>query len=91
MLMTGMSLKKEVLDLTDDNAVSTKFIPDTLENYCKLRSNEIVAAIAYKQLVQGKLDLPEYKEKCKEVTAVCNLGVAYDKCLRNAILLGLRN
>ena len=52
------------------------------------RSNEFVATTAYKHLVQGDLGLPEYIEKCKEVTAVCNFEAAHNKCLWNAILLG---
>ena len=63
---------------------------DTLEGHCKPRSKEIVATMAYKQLVQEDLGLPEYIEKCKEVTAACTYGTEY-KCLRNAILLGLRH
>ena len=70
---------------------STKYILDTLKGHCKPRSNEIVAATAYKQLVQGNHGLPEYIEKFKEVTATCNFGIAYDKCSSNAILLWLRN
>ena len=77
--------------LTGDNATSTKCILDTSKGHCKPRSNEIVAATAYKQLVLGDLGLLEYIEKCKEVTAACTFGAPYDKCLRNTILLGLRN
>ena len=51
----------------------------------------IVAATVYKPLVQVDLGLPEYIEKCKEITAACNFEAAYDKCLWNAIHLGLRN
>ena len=54
------------------------------------RSTYIVAGTAYKQPVQGDLDLPEYIEECKEITVACNFGGAYEKCLWNAILLGLR-
>ena len=64
-----------------DDANCTKCLLHTLKGHCKPRSNEIVAAIACKQLVQGDLGLPEYTEKCKEVTAACNFGITYDKCL----------
>ena len=74
-----------------DDATSTKCIVDALEGHCKPRSNKIVAATAYEQLVQGDLDLLEQIEKCREVTAVCNFEATYDKCLKNAFLLGLRN
>ena len=81
----------EAVGLTDDNANSTKDLTDILEGHCKPRSNEIVTAMAYRQLMQGDLGLPEYIEKCKEVTVACNFDAAYDKCLCNAIILGLRN
>ena len=50
-------------DLTEDNADSTKYLLETLKGHCKLRSNEIVAATVYKQLVQGDLGLPAYIHK----------------------------
>ena len=65
--------------------------PNALEGHCKPRSNEIVVATAYRQLVQGDLGLPEYIEKCKEVTAACNFEAAYEKYLQNTILLDLKN
>ena len=45
----------EAVGLMGDDANSTKCILDTLKNHCKPRSNEILAATAYKQLVQGTL------------------------------------
>ena len=42
---------------------SMKYLLDALKDHCKPRSNEIVAATAYKQLVQGDLSLPEYIQK----------------------------
>ena len=76
---------------TGAGATSTKHILDVLEDHCKPQSNAIVAAMAFKYLVLGDLGLPEYIEKCKQVTAACNFGAAYDKYLWNAVLLGLRN
>ena len=61
------------------HVTETKCTLDTLKAYCKPRSNEIVAARTYKQLVQEELSLPEYIEKYKEVTAACKFGIAYDK------------
>ena len=81
----------ESVGLIGDGATSTKCMLDTFEGHCKPRSNEIVATVAYTQLVQGNIGLPEYIKKCKEVTAVCNFEAAYDKCLWNVILLGFRN
>ena len=71
----------EAVGLTCHKAYNMIHLPDTLKGHFRPRSNEIVAATAYKQLVQGDLGLPEYIKKCKEVTVVCNLGTAYDKCL----------
>ena len=77
------------MSITNDDATSTKCILDALEGHCKPISNEIVAAASYKQLVQGSLGLPEYIERCKDITAACNFEVAYGKYLWNAILLYL--
>ena len=54
---------KEAVGPTGDYAASTKCIFKTLKIHCKPRSNEIVAATAYKQLVKGEPSLPEYIEK----------------------------
>ena len=72
----------EATGLTGDDAASTKCLLDTLKGHCKQWSNKIVAATTYKQLVQWDLGLLEYIEICKEVTAACNFGTAYDKCLK---------
>ena len=53
----------ESLGLTSDDAASIN----------QNRSNEIVSGRAYMQLVHSDFGLPEYIEKCKKVTAVCNL------------------
>ena len=79
-----------MVDLTGDDAHSMKCILDALKGHCRPRSNEIVAAKSYKQLVKGDVSLPEYVEKYNEVTVECNFRTAYNKCPRNAILLGLR-
>ena len=81
----------EAVGLTGDYATSKKCTLNALNGHCKPRSNEILAATVFKQLVQGDLGLPKYIEKCKDVTAACTVGAVYDKSLRNAILLGLRN
>ena len=64
---------------------------EVLESQCKPCSNKIVAAFEYKEHAQGDLILPQFIEKCKLVTKACNFGEVEDKCLRNAILLGLSN
>ena len=80
----------EVVSLTGYISTSTKCILDTLKGHYIPRSNEIVAATAYKQLVQGELFLSEYIENTKK-SEWCETLLQHDKCLRNAILLGLRN
>ena len=42
----------EVVGLTGYNVTSTKYILGIIEGDCKPKSNEIVAATAYRQLVQ---------------------------------------
>ena len=71
----------EAVGLLGDDANIKKCILNAIEGHCEPRSYEIVAATAYKQLLQGDLGLPEYIENCKEVTAACNFATAYDKCL----------
>ena len=80
-LVRGDGPRTEAVGLTVDEANSMKCILDALEGHYKPRSNEIVAAPAYKQLVQGNLGLPEYTEKCKELTAACKFNTASGKCL----------
>ena len=87
----GRSAHIKSVGLTGDDDISMKSILDALEGHCKLSNNAIVAETAYRQLVQGTLAYQKYKEKCKEYTTACNFEAAYDKCLWNAILLGLRN
>ena len=80
----------EASGLTCDDANSIQCTLDILKGHCKPKSNGIVTATAYKQPVQGDLDLPESIEKySKEVTEACNFSTAYDKC--NSIQLGRRN
>ena len=47
----------EAVDLSDEDVKSTKKCLDVLEQQCKPRSSEIVAATAYKQLVPGEMGL----------------------------------
>ena len=71
----------EAVGLMGDDVNNMKCMLDALKGHYKLRSNEIVAATSYKQIIQADLGLPEYIEKCKEVTAACNFGTSYYKCL----------
>ena len=81
----------EAAGLTGDDATSTKHNLDILEGHYKPRSNEIVAATTYKQLVQGDLGLPEYIEKCKEVQQHKTLRQPMTNVFGYGILLGVRN
>ena len=51
-------------------ANSMKCILDALSGHCKPRSNETVAASAYKEQLQGDLGQSKYVQKCKAVTAL---------------------
>lgn len=54
--------------------------------------SKLVAATQYKVLTQGDMELPEYIEKCRQVTDAYGWPEgAEDMALRNAILLGLKN
>ena len=78
----------EAVGLMDDYANSTKCLLDTLKGHQKPRSNEIVVVKLTNNWYKGTL-VCQCTYKCREVTATCNFGIAYDKCLQNAILLGL--
>ena len=63
-----------------------------LEEHCKPRGSKLVAATQYKVLTQGDMELPEYIEKCRQITDACGWPEnAKDMALRNAILFGLKN
>ena len=63
-----------------------------LEEHCKPRGSKLVAATQCKVLMQGDMELPEYIEKCRQITDACGWPEdAKDMALRNAILLGLKN
>ena len=65
---------------------------EKLEEHCKPRGSKLVAATQYKVLTQGDMELPEYIEKCRQITDACGWPEdAKDMVLRNAILLGLKN
>ena len=65
---------------------------EKLEEHCKPRGSKLVAATQYKVLTQGDMELPEYIEKCRQITNACGWPEsAKDMALRNAILLGLKN
>ena len=65
---------------------------EKLEEHCQPRGSKLVAATQYKVLTQGDMELPEYIEKCRQITDACGWPEnAKDMALRNAILLGLKN
>ena len=65
---------------------------EKVEAQCKPRGSKLVAATQYKVLTQGDLELPEYIEKCRQITSACGWPEdTKDMALRNAILLGLKN
>ena len=41
---------------------------EKLEEHCKPRGSKLVAATQYKVLTQGDMELPEYIEKCRQIT-----------------------
>ena len=59
---------------------------------CKPLGSKLVAATQYKVLTQGDMELPEYIEKCRQITNACGWPEnAKDMAPKNAILLGLKN
>ena len=66
------------MGLKGNDATKEEPILDALEIHCKFRIKEIVAAIAYKQLVQDELGLPFYIKKCKEVRATYTFRAVSD-------------
>ena len=72
----------EAAGLMGDDENRTKCILDPLKGHCKPRSNKIVAATAYKQLVQGDYGLPKYIENAnksqKHATSAQHMINAYE-------------
>ena len=65
---------------------------EKVEEQCKPRGSKLVAATQYKVLTQGDMELPEYIEKCRQITDACGWPEgAKDRAIRDAILLGLKN
>ena len=64
--LRGWATHSEAGGLMGDNANSMKCILNAIKSHCKPRSNKIVAAMAYIQLVQGDLGMPQYLEKYKK-------------------------
>ena len=59
-----------------------------IEEHCKPRGSKLVAATQYKVLTEGDMELPEYIEKCRQITDACGWPEnAKDMALQNAILL----
>ena len=44
---------------------------EKLEEHCKPRGSKLVAATQYKVPTQGDMELPEYIEKCRQITDAC--------------------
>ena len=65
---------------------------EKLEEHCKPGGSKLVAATQYKVLTHGDMELPEYNEKCRQITDAYGWPEdAKDIALRNAILVGLKN
>lgn len=65
---------------------------EKVEEQCKPRGSKLVATTQYKVLTQGDIELPQYIEKCRQISVACGWPEdAKDMALRNAILLGIKN
>ena len=77
--------------LTDNRKKWEKHL-ERVEEQCKPRGSKLVTTTQYKVLTRGGMELPEYIEKCRQITDACGWPEeAKDMALRNAILLDLKN
>ena len=87
----GQNILDKATISSDDRKKCEIHLGKVAERY-KPRGSKLVAATQYKVLTQGDMELPEYIEKCRQITDVYEWPEdAKDMALRNAILLGLKN
>ena len=65
---------------------------DRIEEYCKPKSNTLLAATELKRLEQGDMSLPEFITKTSLLVDSCAYpSQARDRILRDAIVLGIKS
>ena len=50
---------------------------EKLEEHCKPKGSKAAASTQYKVLMQGDKELPEYIEKCRQITNTCGQNILY--------------
>ena len=87
--------RQNILDkaeISSDDRKNWEIHLGKVEEQCKPRGSKLVAATQYKVLTEGDMILPEYIEKCRQITDACGWPEdAKDMALRNTILLDLKN
>ena len=80
------------LRLSDAQKANPTVLLTKLEEWTKPKSNEVIAAAAFRRLEQGDLPLAEYIDKATFLCDQCNYPAdARDRLLRDALVMCLRS
>ena len=93
-LWAGSIGRKHINSLkpSEANLKKPSYLFDRREEYCKPKSNTLLAAIELKRLEQGEMSLPEFITKTTLLVHSCAYpSQARDRILRDAIVLGIKS
>ena len=93
-LLAGSIGRKHInsLKLSEENLKKPSYLFDRIEEYCKPKSNPLLAATELKRLEQGDMSLPEFITKTTLLVDSCTYpSQARDRILRDAIVLGIKS
>ena len=91
-LWTGKEARTYLSTLEEDHRDSLRAILDSLEDWTKLKSDEIAAFTHLRTLNQGNKTLSTYIQEVRRVVDLCNfvcVGDCKDRLIRNSIVAGL--
>ena len=81
-----------ILKPSDANLKKPSYLFDRIEEYCKPKSNTLLAATELKRLEQGDMSLSEFITKTTLLVDSCAYpSQAGDRILRDAIVLGIKS
>ena len=93
-LWAGSIGRKHINSLkpSEANLKKPSFLFEKIEEYCKPKSNTLLAATELKQLEQGDMSLPKFITKTTLLADSCAYpSQARDRILRDAIVLGIKS
>ena len=93
-LWAGKEARTYLSTVDEDKKDSLKTMLDTLEDWTKPKSDEIVAFTQLRALNQGNKTLSNYIQEVRRMVDLCNftcVGDCKDRIIRNLIMAGLLN